>query len=61
MLNCNARPGGKSNPGGYESVLIDGDLPILSPGSNGFDRAEVEIAKEYMSHQKKEEDTTNAS
>ncbi|XP_071131767.1 myb-like protein X [Mytilus edulis] len=65
LLDCNTRPEGKFKPGGYESVLFEGDILVLSPESKGFDREEVGIAKQpntkNMNNQKRGEEATNAS
>ncbi|CAC5364396.1 unnamed protein product [Mytilus coruscus] len=65
MLKCYPTPPGKSKSGGYESVVIDGDNPVLSTESNGCDCHAVEIVKQhnekYMHSQKKDEETINTS
>lgn len=65
LLDCYTRPGGKFKPGGYESVVFEGDIPVLSTESKGFDREEVVIAKQpntkNMDNQKREDEATKAS
>ncbi|XP_052069146.1 uncharacterized protein LOC127708334 [Mytilus californianus] len=54
-----------SRRGGYESVVIDGELPVISSENNGNDYDDLEIVtqhnKEYMHNQKQEEENRNKS
>ncbi|XP_076072196.1 uncharacterized protein LOC143044187 [Mytilus galloprovincialis] len=65
LLDCNTRPEGKLKHSGYESVVFEGDIPVLFTESKGFDREEVVIAKQSntqnINNQKREDEATNAS
>ncbi|CAC5357735.1 unnamed protein product [Mytilus coruscus] len=65
MLNCHASRLEKSKPGGYESVVIEGDVPVLSSEGNGPVHGDIEIVrqhnKEYLQNQKEEEVKLNKS
>ncbi|CAC5364248.1 unnamed protein product [Mytilus coruscus] len=65
MFNCHTPPLEKSKPGGYESVVIEGDVPALSSEGNGSVHGDIEIVrqhnKEYLQHQTEEEKKLNKS
>lgn len=54
-----------SRLGGYESVVIDVDKPVISSGNNEYGHADPETIRdhntEYMHNQKQEENKMNKS
>ncbi|CAG2222403.1 unnamed protein product [Mytilus edulis] len=56
---------GNSRLGGYESVVIDVDEPVISSGNNKYGHADLqtirEHTEEYMNNQKQEENKMNKS
>lgn len=65
MLNYHTSPLKKSKPGGYESVVIEEDLPVFLSEGNKSVHDDIEIVrqhnKEYWQHQKEEEKKLNKS